>query len=328
MAATGRRQALAQLAADTVHTGQSGQSGGRDLDGTLMMADTREQTAALNGAIRDRLVAAGHLDDTQTVVYQGPASGSVSGTGSLTRRNDRDLAVTNRDTWTVTAIGADRSLTLRGRRATDLRTVPAGYAREHIELAYATTVYGAQGETTSTGHLMLGEHTSAASAYVAMTRRRQQPPTWSPSTTICPAPSQEVFGRDRADLGPGAAAEQAAEDVERYGTQKPTGPVDEVLTDLWAALTRQADLHEHHQRLAGERDALQQVAAIQARYTPDRERLHSDEVDPRSRWLQARQQVVDLDAALTSGTPDLQTQLWAAWHQEASTGAARRRGRP
>ena len=59
-----------------------------------------------------------------------------------------------------------------GLRATDVRTVPAGYARAHVELAYATTVYGAQGETTHAGHLMLGEHSSAASAYVAMTRGR------------------------------------------------------------------------------------------------------------------------------------------------------------
>ncbi len=33
-----------------------------------MMADTREQVAALNGAIRDRLVAAGQVDDTHVVV--------------------------------------------------------------------------------------------------------------------------------------------------------------------------------------------------------------------------------------------------------------------
>ena len=127
-----------------------------------------------------------------------------------------------------------------------------------------------------------------------------------------------MFGRDRADLGPAAAAEQAAEDIERYGTQKPTRPLDEVLADLWAAWTRQADLHEQHQRLAGERDALQQVAAIQARYTPDRERLRGDEVDARRRWLQARQQVVDLEATLTSETADLQTRVWGAWRQELS----------
>ena len=228
--------------------------------------------------------------------------------------------MTNRDTWTITAIGADGSLTLRGRRATDLRTVPAGYAREHVELAYATTVYGAQGETTSTGHLMLGEHTSAASAYVAMTRGRDNNVAHLVADDTDDARRQweEVFGRDRADLGPAAAAEQAAEDIERYGTQQPTRPLDEVLGDLWAAWTRQADLHEHHQRLAGERDALQQVAAIQARYTPDRERLRGDEVDARRRWLEARQRVVDLDAALTSETADLQTRVWGAWHQELS----------
>ena len=219
-------------------------------DGMLMMADTREQTTALNGAIRDRLLAAGHLDDTQTVVTK---TGERVGVGDrvATRRNDRDLGVTNRDTWTITAIGADGadgSLTLRGRRATDLRTVPAGYAREHVELAYATTVYGAQGETTSTGHLMLGEHTSAASAYVAMTRGRDHNIAHLVAENLDDARRQwdEVFGRDRADLGPAAAAERAAEDIDRYGTQQPTRPLDEVLGDLWAAWTRQADLHDQH----------------------------------------------------------------------------------
>ena len=71
------------------------------------MADTREQTTALNGAIRDRLLAAGHLDDTHTVVTK---TGERLGVGDrvATRRNDRDLGVTNRDTWTITAIGTDR----------------------------------------------------------------------------------------------------------------------------------------------------------------------------------------------------------------------------
>jgi hypothetical protein len=310
-----RTQALAKLVADTAHDG-------RDQGGILIMADTREQTAALNGAIRDRLLAAGHLGDTHTVATN---AGERLGVGDrvATRRNDRDLGVTNRDTWTITAIGAhgvEGSLTLRGRRATDLRTVPAGYAREHVELAYATTVYGAQGETTGTGHLMLGEHTSAASAYVAMTRGRDHNVAHLVAENLDDARRQweAVFGRDRADLGPAAAAEQAAEDIERYGTQPPTRSLDEVLTDLWDAWTRQADLHEQHHRLAGERDALQQVAAIQARYTPDAERLHGDEVDARRGWLEARQQVHELEAALTSETADLQTRVWGAWRQELS----------
>ena len=320
-----RTHALARLAADSIRTGDEGGRDPGDRGGMLMMADTREQTTALNGAIRDRLLAVGHLDDTHTVVT---TTGERLGVGDrvATRRNDRDLRVTNRDTWTITAIGADGvdgvggSLTLRGRRATDLRTVPPGYAREHVELAYATTVYGAQGETTSTGHLILGEHTSAASAYVAMTRGRENNVAHlvAEDTEDARRQFEEVFGRDRADLGPAAAAEQAAEDIERYGTQNPSRRLDEVLTDLWAAWTQQADLHEQHQRLAGERDALQQVAAIQAHYAPDRERVRGDEVDARSRWLQARQQVVELDATLTSETADLQTRLWGAWRQELS----------
>ena len=129
-------------------------------------------------------------------------------------------------------------------------------------------------------------------------------------------------GRCSAATGPTSAPrpppQQAAEDIERYGTQQPTRPLDEVLADLWAAWTRQADLHDQHQRLAGERDALQQVAAIQARYTPTASDSATTEIDARRRWLQARQRVDDLDAALKSETADLQTRVWAAWRQELS----------
>ncbi|RHW26298.1 TrwC relaxase [Nocardioides immobilis] len=308
-----RTQALAQLAADAI--------GSRDRRARqmLMLADTREQAAALNGAIRDRLVAAGRVDDTHAVATD---AGERVGVGDriATRRNDRDLGVTNRDTWTITAIGPDGSLALRGRRPTDLRTVPASYAREHVELAYATTVYGAQGETTQTGHLALGEHTSAASAYVAMTRGRDDNIAHLVAEDEADARHQweQVFARDRADLGPAAAAQRAIEDIERYGTQPPTRPLDQVLGDLWAAWTRQADLHEQHQRLAGERDALEHVGAIHARYTPDRERLHNDVADARRKWRQARQQVDDLDTALKSETADLQTRIWTAWRQDLS----------
>ena len=38
--------------------------------------------------------------------------------------------------------------------------------------AYATTVHGAQGDTVTAAHVVLGEHTGAASAYVGMTRGR------------------------------------------------------------------------------------------------------------------------------------------------------------
>lgn len=306
-----RTQALARLAADALIAGE------QRAGGVLMMADTREQAAVLNGAIRDRLVAAGHVDDSRTVATD---AGERLGVGDriATRRNDRDLGVSNRDTWTITAVRADGSLTLRGRRACDLRTLPAGYAGEYVELAYAATVYGAQGETTRTGHLMLGEHTSAASAYVAMTRGRHDNVAHLVADDEEDARRQweQVFARDRADLGPAAAADRAAEDVERYGTQQPTRPLEEVLGDLWAVWTREAELQERHQRLVDERDALQHVAAIHARYTPDRDRLSDEEVNARRNWLQARRQVADLDAARQVETADLRARVRNAWYQE------------
>ncbi|WP_162308246.1 hypothetical protein [Segeticoccus rhizosphaerae] len=42
-----------------------------------------------------------------------------------TRRNDRGLDVANRETWTVTGIGADATLTVTGRGGQ--RTLPAPY---------------------------------------------------------------------------------------------------------------------------------------------------------------------------------------------------------
>lgn len=209
-----RTQALANLAASEHRAGRSE---------FLMIADTREQTAALNGAIRDRLVETGHVDDMRTITNQ---AGERIGVGDrvTTRHNDRHLGVANRDTWTLTAI-SDLHLALRDRRG-EVRSVPAAYAVKHLELAYATTVYGAQGETTGTGHLVLGEHTSAASAYVGMTRGREANIAHLVATDLDDAHHQwdQTLSRERADLGPTIAGHRAAEAVERYGPNRPLRP--------------------------------------------------------------------------------------------------------
>jgi hypothetical protein len=134
-----------------------------------------------------------------------------------TRRNDRDLGVANRDTWTVTAVGADGSVKLRGRPGD--RTLPPGYSREHVELAFATTVYGAQGETVDHAHLLVGDATGAAAAYVGMTRGRKANTAHLVADSVDDARAQwvEIFARDGADLGPAHAARVAAEDIDRYG---------------------------------------------------------------------------------------------------------------
>jgi conjugative relaxase-like TrwC/TraI family protein len=94
-----------------------------------------------------------------------------------TRRNDRHLVtdhgqqVRNRHTWTVTATEADGSLTVTH---PDRGTIelPASYVREHVELGWAVTGYGNQGDTVDVGIAVLDATTSRNHAYVAMTRGR------------------------------------------------------------------------------------------------------------------------------------------------------------
>jgi hypothetical protein len=221
--------------------------------GTLVMADTHDQVTALNGAIRDRLIVAGRVDDTRAVTT---SAGERLGIGDriATRRNDRHLGVANRDTWTITDIANDGALTITGRQERS-RTVPAAYVAEHVELAYATTVYGAQGETTSTGHLLLGEHTTGSAAYVGMTRGRETNIAHLVADDLDQARAlwQSMFHRDPADLGPGHAALRAAGDLERYG---PLRPLPAALGSLRAAWTAEADLREAVGRTQIRRDSV------------------------------------------------------------------------
>ncbi|MFC5730134.1 MULTISPECIES: MobF family relaxase [Nocardioides] len=192
--------------------------------GDLVIADTREQVSNLNATSRDHRL-------TTNPTGSAPASSGVVTTSAgeqvgvgdriATRRNDRDLGVANRDTWTVTGTSADGSLTMRGRGGD--RTLPAAYVRAHVELAYATTVHGAQGETVDQAHLLIGETTGAAAAYVGMTRGRHSNTAHLVAEDIDDARAQWIatFSRDRADLGPRHAAQVAADDIDRYGPQPP-----------------------------------------------------------------------------------------------------------
>ncbi|WP_426246551.1 MobF family relaxase [Nocardioides sp. LHG3406-4] len=186
----------------------------------LIVADTRDQVRGINAAHRDHRLT---MAQTTEVNLLTTTAGEQLGIGDriATRRNDRDLGVANRDCWTVTGIDDDGTLHVRGRPGS--RVLPAPYARKHVELAYATTVHGAQGETVSTCHLLVGETTGAAAAYVGMTRGRSSNTAHLVAETVEAARTQwiDVFSRDGADLGPKQAAVIAEEAIDRYGPQSP-----------------------------------------------------------------------------------------------------------
>jgi exodeoxyribonuclease V alpha subunit len=183
-------------------------------DAPLVVADTREQVATLNGLVHQVRLATGEATDGIVTT-----AGERIGVGDriATRHNDPNLDVANRETWTVTGCAPDGELTVTG--AAGSRRLPAAYAQTCVELAYATTVYGAQGETVQACHVLVGDHTGAAAAYVGMTRGREQNVAHLVADTLDDARRQwvDVFNRDRADLGPAHAALRAAEDIERYG---------------------------------------------------------------------------------------------------------------
>ena len=208
-----RRGHIAIHASDVERTAALADAG---VSGDLVIADTLEQVADLNAAIRCR------RNPEITRIEITTASGHRIGIGDrvATRRNDPDLQVANRQTWTVARVGRDGSLLLHGRGRD--REIPASYATRFVELAYATTVHGAQGSTVTNAHVAIGEHTGAASAYVAMTRGRQTNIAHLVAENVEDARSQwiEIFSRDRADLGPAQARRQAREALNRYGPRR------------------------------------------------------------------------------------------------------------
>jgi len=195
-------------------------------DAVAVVLSTREQAAELNAAVREQLVADSHVDEADVITTR---AGQRIGAGDriATRHNDRDLEVANRDTWVVTAVTPEGGLVVTPSVGSSSgvtpaqaseRLLPAGYAVWHVELAYASTAHGVQGETVTTAHVVVDEHASAASTYVGMTRGR----TTNVAHMVAgdPAEAREqwvaVFARDGADLGPSHAGVRAAEEAARY----------------------------------------------------------------------------------------------------------------
>ncbi|WP_104526902.1 MobF family relaxase [Blastococcus saxobsidens] len=305
-----------------------------------VVVDTREQAADLNAAIRERLVDDRRVDD-RTVVVTGAGQRIGAGDRIATRRNDRDLGVANRDTWTVTAVGRDGGLlvtpavTPAGPATGDVpdavtpdlrdsRVLPAAYVTAHVELAYATTVHGVQGETVTAAHVVVGEHTGAASAYVGMTRGRE-----ANTAHLVAADADEarerwltVFARDRADLGPAHAAQLAAAEAARYA---PSRPLEAVLAELRAAWTTEQRCLNRLAYWEPERNTLRQVIALEAPHAGELTNLEAVLEQTAITAEQAEKQAVASGAAVAAHADRVRDALLARWDGErpATRAAAR-----
>ena len=155
----------------------------------LLVVGSNEAAARVSAGLRAELVRLGRVEEAGVPLGM---QGAVAGVGDLVqaRRNAWHLrwwagnyeAPINRATYRVIARHADgggltvapvlvreNGKEIHGRRM----HLPAEYVREHLTLAYASTVHAAHGRTVDTGYAVLGPGTDAASAYVQLTRGRQ-----------------------------------------------------------------------------------------------------------------------------------------------------------
>ena len=86
------------------------------------------------------------------------------------RRNDRLTGVENRAQWIVRGIREEFVDLVSVGDSGELRRVSAEYARGHLQLAYASTAHGVQGDTADAS--VVGPDVDAAGLYVGLTRGR------------------------------------------------------------------------------------------------------------------------------------------------------------
>jgi DNA transposition AAA+ family ATPase len=179
----------------------------------LLMTDTWELSDALNKRIHDATVAAG----APTVPA---ARGHRIGVGDIiiSRDNDSTIEVYDHDEitkpagqvrngqrWLVYKVDADTGRIGARRIGDDARTAfSGGYLREHITHGYATTIHANQGETAGdqltagAAHSVLGERSSRALAYVAMSRGTDENHVYIPVKTVGEGDHEHIVIADEA----------------------------------------------------------------------------------------------------------------------------------
>ncbi len=144
---------------------------------SVIVVDTNTEAADVSATCQELLDREGRL-------------GSAVGVGAdhnefrvgdqiQTRDNTSRLAtsdgrrVLNRDVWTVTGCREDGAVIAKHRRRRTTVAITPDYLATQTVLAYASTIAGAQGRNTDTGHVLVTPRTNAASLYVGMTRGRR-----------------------------------------------------------------------------------------------------------------------------------------------------------
>lgn len=149
---------------------------------SIMLAGDMDSVTELNSRAQAFRIGQGEVT-TDTSVRSRDGHDIGLGDVIVTRRNDPNILidesseaakfVINGARWTVTDIGDDGSIQATPLEADGSATLTTDYVAKHVQLGYALTVHRAQGVTVDSCHAVLSPELSRNSAYVAMTRGRE-----------------------------------------------------------------------------------------------------------------------------------------------------------
>ncbi|WP_340541031.1 MobF family relaxase [Nocardioides sp. GXZ039] len=201
-------------------------------DNALMVAADKDSVNELNARARLARLAGDKV--SRSVALRSGLEASAGDT-IVTRRNNRSLRVSatdhvkNGDRWTVQRVHRDGAVTVVHDVLRRRIRLPADYVADHVDLGYAATVHGSQGQTVDRCFALVTGAWDRAAAYVAMTRGRLENSVYvvtggdgDPHTQITPDQVEQptatdtllqVFGRDSSATSAHSAAEDAVSPV-------------------------------------------------------------------------------------------------------------------
>jgi conjugative relaxase-like TrwC/TraI family protein len=144
---------------------------------SIIVVDTTAEAALVSARCQQLLAGNSLLGETagagvdQTWICVGDLVQTRLNTNTIATSDGS--RVLNRDVWRITGSNAAGDLLATHTRTAVTAEIPAGYAHDHVVLAYATTIAGAQGRTLDTGHVLVTPRTAAGALYVGMTRGRE-----------------------------------------------------------------------------------------------------------------------------------------------------------
>ncbi|MFC4241826.1 MobF family relaxase [Gryllotalpicola reticulitermitis] len=296
--------------------------------GEAITVGTNDDARDLNERIRIRRVSAGLVDDERTTFG---SDGLPIGAGDViqTRRNDADVQVANRQTWTVQAVGQDGTVwaseQATGRKRQRTVRLPAEYVTEHTHLAYASTAYGVQGTTVPASHALLSDALDASGVYVGLTRGRDTNRLHIVAAGLDDAREQFTLAldRDRADRGLTVATQAAHDAIAGLAADGPVRYVNIERTRLAQRLERADHEADKWQRIV---TALDDQAR---RHRTEFDEQHAITTTAEAAASQVRAEVIGplIGQATADGTAYLtaRQQVWAASDAQRSARGLRKR---